>query len=80
MSEIERVNRVEELQDTLLGFDEEDILEALVLNSIIDRQTGMLTDYWLNLIDNDLTKFKHNHEEEDVVLSALARLLKRRIK
>lgn len=70
---------VEELRATLLEYDESIVLEALILNNIINRNSGEVTDYWLNLLDPDLTDSKSMKAEEDIVLSALSKILKRRI-
>jgi hypothetical protein len=73
-------DRVEELRAVLLDFEESEVLEALIDNCIIDKGSGMLTDYWANLLDPNLTGKKHNRAEEDLILGALAGILKRRLK
>lgn len=45
---------VENAREDLLHFDEEVLLEALVRNTIIDPETGVLTDYWMNLLKPEL--------------------------
>lgn len=48
--------RVEELRASLLEFEEGEILEALVLNTVVDPKTGKLTDYWMSLLNPELHK------------------------
>ena len=42
---------VENVRSDFLFIDEEVMLEALIQNAVIDRETGKLTDYWLNLLN-----------------------------
>ena len=72
--------KVEELRALLLDFEEDEVLEALVANNVVNGTTGSLTDYWLALVNPNLAAQRSLREEEDVVLSALSKLLKRRIK
>jgi hypothetical protein len=77
-------DKVEELRATLVhDYKDEEILEALIRNNIVDRKTGTLCEWWLNLLDPNLIKAQkldNITQEEDIVLNALAKLLKRRIK
>lgn len=73
-------SKVEELRASLLEYDEDVVLEALARNNIVNRDNGLMTDYWLNLIDPDIVKNRHSSSEEQAVLDALAKVLKRRIK
>lgn len=45
---------VENARADLLEHDEEVMLEALILNNVIDYETGKLTDYWMNLLNPKL--------------------------
>lgn len=76
-------DKIEELRATLLDFEDEEVLEALILNNILDRDSGLLTEWWLNILNPDLIKKNKAdtlQQEEIIVLSALARLIQRRIK
>lgn len=73
-------SKVEELRALLLDFEEDEVLEALIANNVIDGTTGVLTDYWLALVNPHLLAQKALRAEEDSVLSALSNLLKERIK
>jgi len=74
---------LEELRANLIEYDEHVVLDALILNNVIDQDTGMLTDYWLNLLNPKLLTKSTNvmlANEEQIVLSALAKILQRHIK
>ena len=73
-------SKVEELRALLLDFEEEDVLGALIANSVVDSTTGSLTDYWLALLNPFLASRNALRAEEDAVLSDLAKMLKRRLK
>lgn len=47
---------VEELRDSMLMYDEEIVLDALVSGNIVDAKTGMLTEWWLNLLSPEFLK------------------------
>lgn len=76
-------DRSEELRDTLLQYTDTEVLQALLKSTIIDQDTGMLTDYWLSLLNPNLHTEKTKDlvsEQEDVVLSAFAKILAKRMK
>lgn len=76
-------DRVEELRDSLIHYTDSEVLEVLKLSTIIDPATGKLTDYWLHLLNPNIAKQEakdYVSEQEDVVLSALAKLLQKRMK
>jgi hypothetical protein len=73
-------DRVDNLRDILIGYSEEEseVLEALILNGIIDRETGMLSNWWMNILNPNLVDVKTVSQEEEAVLSALAKMLIKR--
>jgi hypothetical protein len=55
--------KLEDLRATLLEFEDELVLDALIENGLVDPETGRLTDWWLNLLNPALTQI--NKEAKD---------------